>query len=94
MRFAVTNRDQIEEEQEEKEACTEQTSHIKIKAVIMKRTREQKKWKKKKGCLKKTLRNEMVKEEPFQNQYKYSLGVGGIDKYHTTVFKMKILRYN
>ena len=23
-----------------------------------------------------------------------SVGVGGIDKYHTTVFKIKILRYN
>ena len=25
---------------------------------------------------------------------KPDVGVGGIDKYHTTVFKIKILRYN
>ena len=27
-------------------------------------------------------------------KYLANLGVGGIDKYHTTVFKIKILRYN
>ena len=32
--------------------------------------------------------------ELVEHFYSLQLGVGGIGKYHTTVFKIKILRYN
>ena len=46
-----------------------------------------------------TLSTKIAKFTSLENLYEYGIincdvGVGGIDKYHITVFKIKILRYN